>query len=101
MTKEFPPDSYESGGENPIHSRLLFGGGTAAAFSAAAAGAADTPGTPFLRPVQISAGQGDDKRDHREYDEISIGLVLPLLSNPYAIPRFGILLWLAVANYHP
>ena len=64
----------------------------AAAYSLAgtAAGTADTLDAAFLRPVQISAGQGEDKRDHREYDEISIGLVLPLLSNPYAIPRFGI-----------
>lgn len=36
----------------------------------AAAGATDTAGTAFLCPVQISAGQGNDNRNHRENDEI-------------------------------
>ena len=50
--------------------RLSAEAAAALSIAGAATGATDTLDAAFLRPVQISAGQGNDNRNHRENDEI-------------------------------
>ena len=61
-------------GETALHSggifRLFALAAATCSIAGAAAGAADTLDTAFLRPAEIAAGQSENDRDYRENDEI-------------------------------
>ena len=61
-----------------------------ASLAGTAAGTADTLDAAFLRPVQISAGQGNDNRNHRENDEIFHSITFLSTVTPAQLPTFSL-----------